>query len=236
MPAYRYFCTSEMNVDDLIDLIGSEGRHATLVMRCEKGDFIELIDGMGALARAQIIGFIKCGMRVQIVDIVKCQRPRFGLHLIQMMPRWEALGWIVEKATELGVASIAVILNHRAKEKLTPQRQQRLQNITVSALKQSGGLFLPKLEFSDEGRLTARDLSGRDFFADLACQPLMCNRTKPKAANSTLRVGPEGGFSPAQKKAMLDVGVLGISLHKHTLRCETAAICGLMVLYAEYRD
>lgn len=232
MPAYRYFFTSKIKVGDLIELIGSEGRHAALVMRGAKGDFIELIDGAGGLARAQIIGFIKCGVRAQIVEMAKYQWPLFGLHLLQMMPRWEALCWIVEKATELGVASIAVIANHRAKEGLTPQREQRLQNIAISALKQSGGLFLPKLKFLDVNVLTARDLSGRDFFADLSGYPLIPNLAKSKAANCTLRVGAEGGFSSTQRNAMIDVGILGVSLHKHTLRCETAAICGLALLQA----
>ncbi|MBI3900539.1 MAG: RNA methyltransferase, partial [Chlamydiia bacterium] len=145
----------------------------------------------------------------------------------------------------LGVAEIVPFISERINVKLNQEnkikKQQRWQRLAEAASKQCGRIQLPKvgeiLSFQDliqsfsrfDLVLLAYELeSGTDLKRSLR------KSFKENKLKSILAVvGPEGGFSAAEVKAMQQVGAQSVSLGKNILRTETAAISMLAMMQYE---
>ncbi len=117
-------------------------RHIVQVLRMKPGDQLQLTDGRGNLLTTAILDDHRKKCRVQI-QTATWQSPRekkvaIGISLLKNASRFE---WFLEKATEIGVTEIIPLLCERTERQFF--RQERLQNILVSALLQSQQVWLP---------------------------------------------------------------------------------------------
>ena len=134
--------------------------------------------------------------------------------------------WLVEKATELGVAKLLPVMTRRTIAERV--KLERLEAIAIEAAEQCGRTGLPELV---EPQPLARFLDRRDtgrtlYFADEGGgEPAA---TAFKAGSATILTGPEGGFTDEERAAIRAVpNAVPVSLGPRILRAETAALAAL---------
>lgn len=147
MPAERFFVNSPLEVGCEIELTGDELTHLRRVMRKEVGDSVEIVNGSGDLAKAQITSFTKRHVTLSIQTLHHTPLPSYTLILAQGLPRMQRLEDLIEKCTEIGVSEFWLFPGELSeKRELSANNWTRLKSITISAMKQCGRLYLPKFK------------------------------------------------------------------------------------------
>ena len=211
------------------------------VLRFQPGSVLTLFNGQGDVegeyvATVQSMG--RSDVQVSVGNFVPTQREASRtVHLAVGMPANERMDWLVEKATELGVASIQPLMTERSVLRLSGERAEKKrlhwQGIAVAACEQCGRnrvpLVLPPASFSDWLKIQNKTAEVRLLLSLQAdTQPLM----KALGANRlmTFLSGPEGGLSLAEESAALAKGFLPVTLGQRVLRSETAPLACLSYL------
>jgi 16S rRNA (uracil1498-N3)-methyltransferase len=241
----RFYCPVPLAEGQSLDLPAGAARHAQ-VLRLQPGAGVTLFNGAGGECEAVIEHMGRSDVRVRIVQHFAVEREAAReVHLAVGMPANERMDWLVEKATELGAASIQSVVAERSVLKLKGERagkkQARWQGIAVAACEQCGRNRVPQvhaaLEFSEWiAGLPAQPASGLPAGAPLRlvlsleadAQPLSV--AAAAAGPITLLSGPEGGLSPAEEAAALAAGFRRVTLGPRVLRAETAPIAALSLL------
>jgi len=172
-----------------------------------------------------------------------------AVHLAVCMPANERMDWLVEKATELGVASIQPLMSERSVLRLSGERaikkQQHWHSVAVSACEQCGGNRVPLVHPVTTLAAwlktdAASDASGQRLLLALQDKTMPLREAvdiadadtslPPTNRSATLLSGPEGGLSRAEEAAAMDCGFAPVSLGARVLRAETAALVGLALL------
>ena len=140
------------------------------------------------------------------------------------------MDWVIEKAVELGVATIQPLAAQRSVVKLSAERaekrQAHWQGIIASASEQCGRNRLAQLEpLADFNRWIAQpSTQARILFSPRATQSLAgwAKNQTPQAV--TLMIGPEGGFTEQEEQLAVARGAILLSLGERVLRAETAGM------------
>jgi len=234
MPIHRHFIDHPLSEGDRLPLSQEESRHLYKVVRARIGDTIELTNGRGELASASVVELEPSAafVRIETVEKQKARRPR--LILAQAVPRLPKLDLIVEKGTELGVDAFWLFPGEQSEKKrpLGPHPMQRLERIAIAALKQSGRLFLPEIEWvppiSEWSHLPNLSFYGA---LDAGAAPLLDQLPHSHHIEEiAVVIGPESGFTPSEAAALERLGARATSLHTNTLRTETASIAAFAIV------
>jgi len=204
----------------------TESKHCVRVLRLEKGDEIMLVDGRGGFYTAEISdpNPKRCD-----VTVVKSEQNfgerRFQVHLaIAPTKNIERIEWFLEKATEIGINRVIPLLCRYSERKEI--KNERLEKVMVSAMKQSLKAYLPQLDdltkFKD---LINQPFEGQKFIAHCEEQhrDLLKNLVVPNQ-NYLILIGPEGDFSTDEIEMALKAGFQPVSLGESRLRTETAGL------------
>lgn len=236
MPVDRFFIDQEFSQGQTLEITEKEFHHLARVVRKEPGDRIELVNGRGALAQGVIEKIGKRSCLVDTQDVAYQPRPKFNLILAQGMTRTQKLDDIIEKGTELGVSEFWIFPGKLSEKKvLTDNQISRLKQITISALKQCGRLWLPKI-LQKKALIDWKSPDIPFYFGDLNPEaPKLVSLFHP-STEALFCVGPESGFSPGEIEQLRLLGACGVSLNTNTLRAETAAITavGILASLAEF--
>lgn len=203
-----------------------ESKHIIRVLRKKEGDQIQLTNGKGFLFNGQIISANDKKCQVQIVSFDKKTKPwDYHLHLVIAPTKMnDRFAWFLEKATEIGVDEITPIICDNSERKII--KNERMEKVIVSAMKQSLKFQLPKLNktvsFSE---FIKKNNYGSKFIAH-------CEKTDKKTLNNkiissrniTILIGPEGDFSTKEIAIALQHQFIPLSLGESRLRTETAGI------------
>jgi len=197
----------------------------------EEGEFTATIDSMGRSDVQVTVGAFNPTQR---------EAPR-AVHLAIGMPANERMDWLVEKATELGVASIQPLMTERSVLRLSGERADKKrahwQGIAVAACEQCGRnrvpLIHPPATLSDwlKALGQAEDLRLLLSLQDGA-QPLvnLVGQAVGEATAMTFLSGPEGGLSAAEEAAAFGHGFNAVTLGPRVLRSETAPLACLALV------
>ena len=232
------FYASDLSPDE-VRLDPAEGHHAANVLRLAPGSDVELFDGRGGKAAGRIARVGRSDVAVAILRReAPAARPRPLVHLAFSTPKGKRLDWLLEKATELGAASLCPVVFERsvAGGELTDAKRQRRLGHCVAAAKQCGLDFLPQLRPPVRLADFLATLGGSaTLVGDLAddAQPLpQALRNLHADQDVCLLVGPEGGLAEGERAAVLAAGVRPVRLGGTVLRIETAAIALLAATVA----
>ncbi|MCB1149325.1 MAG: 16S rRNA (uracil(1498)-N(3))-methyltransferase, partial [Chlamydiia bacterium] len=192
MPSNRYYHPEPLSVGSSVVLEGEEFAHLSKVMRSAIGDRVELADGRGLQAIAEVRTLEKRQAELRILSIEELPR-EVGPILILALMRQSSLEWVVEKATELGISEIRLFQGEKSdRDTLSENQRRRLDAILISALKQSGRGYLPKLvELAPIASWESLDVLA--FFGTFDPKaPLLFGKG---AQVSAFIVGPESGLT-----------------------------------------
>jgi 16S rRNA (uracil1498-N3)-methyltransferase len=148
---------------------------------------------------------------------------------------------ILQKATELGVASIAPVITERTEVKLDGERiekkMQHWRGVLASACEQSGRARLPFIgEPQSLAKFAASDQSVRRFVLDPESGQTLADLTLGRQDSVCLLIGPEGGLSERDLATLRVAGYEGLKLGPRILRTETAGLAAIAAFNALYGD
>lgn len=207
------------------ELSARERDHLFKTLRARPGDEVELLDGCGG----RMTGVVREGRTVEILAAEQTPGPERKLHLCCAVPRRAKFDVLLKQAAELGVWSIRLIECERSVAK--PEGSERWQTLLQEGCKQSKNPFLPRIAAPVPLAVMLEQLKAeriRGFFG--AIRSAGDSVSADDAKEFAWLVGPEGGFTPEEEKAMCTAGISGLNLGPYVLRLETAAVCGLAVL------
>jgi len=217
------------------EVILSERNHHYLsrVLRARVGYALELFDGQGQIASAQIQQIDKRQTVVKQDTPSLTADTRLPVTLGLCLIKADRFDWALQKATELGVTAITPIVSRYTD---SPPRGDRLekkslhwQEILINACEQSRNNWLPTL--APVTTLEAIEIGGEQaVFAHPETQAIAIDPSRP----SWLFIGPEGGFDDGEVESLLKKQVKPMSLGPRILRAETAALVGLTLLGHQY--
>ena len=152
------------------------------------------------------------------------------------------MDWVIQKATELGVAEIQPLDTERSVARLSAERAakrlSRWQQVAISACEQCGRNVLPKIHAPLDIMLwvqQVKELPMAKFI--LLPQGAASLRGQARPPDSAiLLIGAEGGFTRAESDSALRCGFTPIHMGVRVLRTETAAIAGLAALQTLWGD
>lgn len=237
MPAERYYSKGDFDSASAIVLTDQEYHHLVHVMRGKEGDWVEIVNGLGLLAKAKIKKINRKEVILTVEERIESPKDPFEIILAQALPRHQHLDFILEKGTELGMTQIWLFPGERSeKEKLSENQFKRAEGVLVASMKQCGRLWLPKIvEKPALKQWETNDFPA--FFGDVepgAKQFASQLREEKLDRGIIFFVGPEGGFTDHETMIFKKLGVKGVRLHHHILRTETAAIAALTLISSQH--
>jgi 16S rRNA (uracil1498-N3)-methyltransferase len=230
----RLFCDEPLASGARLALPAGAARHVQ-VLRLQPGDALTLFDGRGGEYDAAVTQMGRSDVRVEVGahHAVECETA-VAVHLALGMPANERMDWLVEKATELGVASIQPLLAERSVLRLAGERAEKKQAhwraVAIAACEQCGRNRVPVVHpVQPLQAWLARAQPGFVLSLRDGTQPLAV-AAAPRPPETSLLSGPEGGLTPAEEDAALARGWRAVHLGPRILRAETAPIAALALL------
>ena len=248
----RFYCPAPLIPDTLLELPAGAARHVQ-VLRLQPGTHITLFnqgpDWTGPASDGEFEATITQMGRSNVQVCVGAQQrveraaPR-QVHLAVGMPANERMDWLVEKAVEIGVASIQPLMTERSVLRLSGERADKKvahwQSIAIAASEQCGGNCVPRVH---PVTTLARWLPHWRQSLPSGTQPWLLslldnpNGTTPWQTGASMPAqapepvlflsGPEGGFGTEEEAAAVQAGFQPLSLGVRVLRAETAALTAL---------
>lgn len=213
---------------------GEEARHCAQVLRKKTGDAIQFVDGKGNWYEGILESVSKKECYISIQKEIETYNSRGCQIHVAIAPtkniaRFE---WFLEKATEIGIDKISPIKCARSERKII--KNQRLNKILISAMKQSLKATLPQLDelkTFKQWLSELTDTTGQRFIAHCIEEEKVHLKEKYKAGqNVLLMIGPEGDFTKEEVTQAIQKGFLPVTLGESRLRTETAGIVGTHIL------
>jgi 16S rRNA (uracil1498-N3)-methyltransferase len=209
------------------------------VLRLPAGAEVQVFNGRDGEWLARLATVSKREIRLEILRQLRPQPQPSPLHYAFAPIKHARLDFVVEKAVELGAGRITPVITQHTQ--VARVNIDRMRANMIEAAEQCGVLALPETEaavsFTDW--LAAVDARRTIVFCDEDAEisdPLRALREAPDAA-FTLIVGPEGGFHPKEREALIArQGVVRLSLGPRILRADTAAVAALALLQAARGD
>ncbi len=215
----------------LFTLNEDTSKHCVQVLRMQQGEKLQLTNGCGVLATATITSPHKKSTVVQIDAIEKKQAPNYELAIaISPLKNATRTEWFLEKATEIGVTKIQLLICQRTEKQHI--KLERYKNILIAALLQSRQTWLPVLnEPIKFGSIFEIDFAATKLIAHCIDETNKSQLSELKlTSNTSILIGPEGDFTPAEIEAALKNKYHPVSLGNNRLRTETAGIVAAVLL------
>lgn len=225
--AERFFCErAEDGV--LVSLEGDEARHLARVRRIAVGETVELFNGRGFATQAEVLAVGRQGVRLRPSGPLLPDRVApVDLTLATAVPKGERFDWLIEKATELGVARLIPIVTERSVVDPRPAKLDRLRRAVIEACKQCGRNRLMTIEQTRPWDDLLRAASGGIRYLShphgLAFPAWPC---PPRGGAAWMAIGPEGGFTEPEVVRAREAGWVSVGLGSSLLRIETASVVG----------
>lgn len=226
---------------DQITLREGELDHAVRVCRHKEGDVVEVVDGRGHRFRVRVDALLQDALYGTILDRRAEAPPSGRILLVQALLKGSRFDWVVEKATELGAATVIPLITERTiVPTASANKVARWRKIAVEATKQSLGGFVPDVwtpqrlpDLLSGMRGQAQILVAWESERSVLLGDVLLSAEDPWGEVS-LWIGPEGGFTDGEIQLARDAGAGCFSLGSRRLRAETAGIAAVALLQYEW--
>ncbi len=235
-----FFVDPDAITPPTIRIAGDLLHHLRDSLRLHPGDSLVLNDGDGTRYRVEVTHITSQAIDSQIIDRqTEPARKTSPIVLGQALIKGDKMDWVIQKATELGVATIIPTHSAHSVIKPNPERlehqRSRWERIARDASQQSERWTIPTIADPVDlagicRQYASAPLKGmlveRSSAPSLATIPLPSNPQLP----IVLLIGPEGGWAPEEQRQAQKQGFLPLTLGPRILRAETAAIAALSIL------
>jgi 16S rRNA (uracil1498-N3)-methyltransferase len=238
--ARRRFFVSEVR-RGIAEITGSDAEHLVRVLRVEAGQRYELSDNKNVYL-AQVNTARKGLVSLEVIEELEKKIIPISVTLSAALFKFDHFEWMIEKATELGVATICPFESIRTERGLAQaslKRSSRWERIAMEASQQSRRDYLPVIEKTVPFSKTVQSTTGTRILLDELpqAQPILSCLPDDLGPQSSveLLLGPEGGWTEEEHESAVTRGWQPCSLGNTVLRAETAAIAGISVVMAAAR-
>lgn len=233
-----------LTADTEVTLPEAAARHLGQVLRLRPGDESILFNGRdGKDYRASLMSLRKQAVTMRITSAGAVEpAPVMAIHLAIGISKGTRMDFALQKAVELGVASITPLITERTVVRLPDERMARRMNhwqgIIIHACEQSGRRWLPPLSQVQRLDNWLRDNSIPGLLLDSEAENCLPDLPRPETRICIL-VGPEGGLSTREKQLAGTKDLTGVRLGPRIMRTETAplaAIAAMQVCWGDFRQ
>ena len=223
----RFYCPGFV-VGANCGLEGDEARHLARVRRVPVGATVEVFDGLGGLALAEVITLGRDRVQLHVrSDLEPTPIKSAALTLAVAIPKRDRLDWLVEKATELGVERIVPLITERSTVDPRATKLDRLRRAVVESCKQCRRNQLMEIDEPiswDRWLRTPPDPRAKRWVAHPGGESGWIKARLGPREPVVVAIGPEGGFTDSEIQLAYAVGWRSIQLTATILRIETAAL------------
>lgn len=244
---YKFFVSNNQIRDKEVNIIGEDVNHIKNVLRLNIGEKLTICNKDTAKSYiATIMNISKEKVMCNIIEEnASTTEATVNVDLFQGLPKSDKLECIIQKTTELGVKHIYPVALERCVVKIDKKDENkkisRWQKIAESAAKQSKRDFIPIVENIINLENICKSISKYDIIL-LAYENEENNTIKQELqkihkrenVNIGVVIGPEGGFTEKEVKALISAGAKCVTLGKRILRTETAPIVMLSDIVYEF--
>jgi 16S rRNA (uracil1498-N3)-methyltransferase len=218
-------------------LAGAAAAHLGRVLRAAPGQLYELSDGREVwLGRIERVS--ESRVEFALVEPVAAHHPRLNVVLLLSVVKFDRFEWCLEKATELGVATVMPVSAERCEKGLlaaAPKRAERWRKILLEAAQQARRIAPPALcdvQRPAEAAAACPGDAARLLLSERLGAPALRQILEScrEASAAALAIGPEGGWTERELELFDCCGFQHASLGPLILRTETAVIAGLAAL------
>lgn len=226
MHEHPWFYAPELPKIGEVALDPEETRH-TKAQRIKPEEKVSLFNGKGLVG----IGVLAGEGKVTLTETHEVPRSGFSLVLAVAVPKGDRADWMLQKLTELGVSTIIPLKTEHSVVLPRETKQERWQRILVEACKQSKQAWIPELKPLSTINEALQQKAELKLLLDQNGKPI--REALQQLPKTTLAfIGPEGGFTDGETQQLKTAGCVPVSLGKHILRIETAAMALAAVILA----
>ena len=240
---HSFYIVPPVNGEALLP--AEEAKHALKVLRLGPGDEVCAMDGAGGRWRGEIVEISDGTVRVRLLEALPANEAPVRVTVYEGLPKADKLDIIAQKLTELGAAALVPVKMERCVVKLDGKdgmkRRERLEKIAREAAKQCRRGRAPEI---------AEPLTWRQALARMAAHDLLlipwedaegtrmkdAQQALPQARDIGIVIGPEGGMSEEEVRALADIGGRTVTLGPRILRTETAAVVSAALVMQLWGD
>ena len=241
MSAPRFYLDQPLAPGARFSLPPGPARHAARALRLAADDAVILFNGLGGEYSARIERINKDEVAVSVTGFAAIEREsRLRVMLAQGISSGERMDYTLQKAVELGVATIQPIAARRSVVKLAGERADKRvahwQGVVASACEQCGRnqvpVVAPPLPLA---HWLGQRPGGRLLFLSPLAEARLADLQQPEGQD-WLVAGPEGGFEADEIAALHTTGAIPVRLGPRVLRTETAALAALAAMQTLWGD
>jgi 16S rRNA (uracil1498-N3)-methyltransferase len=232
----RIHCPAPLATGQSLALPAGAARHVQ-VLRMQPGEQLTLFNGEGGEWEARIERMGRADVQVLVQEHRTVEREAaLAVHLAVGIPANERMDWLVEKATELGVASIQPLMTSRTVLRLSGERARKKrdhwQAVAIAACEQGGRNRIPAVHEVMDLRdwLAAPAAAGLRIALSLAPGARTLAQASAGGEPVLALSGPEGGLTAQEQDAAAAHGFIPVTLGPRVLRAETAPLALLAAL------
>jgi len=218
--------------ENIASLDETDSRHCIQVLRMKHGNRVNLIDGKGGFYEGIICS---SGSRTVSVRLIRTERNygkrNYFLHIaIAPTKNIDRFEWFIEKSAEIGIDEITPLLCHRSERKKI--RNDRLEKILISAIKQSVNAYLPVLNpMAEFNSFISACREKNKYIAHCkGDQKQWLIHAKKYDRKFVVLIGPEGDFSDEEIILAENNNYIPVSLGRNRLRTETAGVVACQII------
>ncbi|HVP48366.1 MAG TPA: RsmE family RNA methyltransferase, partial [Bryobacteraceae bacterium] len=218
---------------DRAELTGDDARHLARVLRAEPGQRYELSDNQRAyLAEISAVSAQRVAFR--IVEPITTEPPAPAITIFTALIKFDRFEWLIEKATEFGVARIVPVDAERTEQGLAraaAKRVERWRKIARESSQQARRVRMPEIVPPVMFDAAVSNSSTFRYFLEEqpGADPLLSVLPATRETVAIL-TGPEGGWTDRERALAEQAGWTPVSLGPNVLRAETAAMAALAIL------
>lgn len=243
----RFYLPPERCHGSRLTLDEDEAHHGLRVLRLRRGDQVSVLDGAGREYHCRVDAVTRSTVELMVERQDFLPNPNYSITLSQAVLKGKAFEFLVQKATELGVARLIPIITDRAVVQVSSEdaeeKRRKWEHVAIEAMKQCGNPWLPRIDgpikFADA--LVSSESWDVSLVASLhpdtrglreVLRP-WASKAQKTLVSARVWIGPEGDFTPEEMRLILQAGSVPITLGRLVLRAETAGLCALSILSYE---
>lgn len=238
---HRFFVYAASRSGNHVALPGDLAHQIARVLRLRASEEIVLIPADAADAvewRVRLVSVEARAVRgVIVAERPALPEPTCAMTLCPALLKGERFDWLVQKATELGVAAIQPVITARTIRKIgadDARARERWRRIATEAAEQSGRGRVPEMrEPVPLGALASVVSAPLVFAHETAVARMLAASLSAASGRVAVAIGPEGGFGDTEvARLAAEMGAIPVSLGPRVLRAETAGIAAVTLVMA----